>query len=227
MMDSMIEFTTAHEVAHQYWPGLVGSDSRKHPWLDESLAQWSAVLYFADRYGEKRAFEEADRQVGANYSMMRLLGVEDAAVDRPVEAFENELGYAGLVYGKGPYFFREAKKKLGDEAFFASFRRYVEKNRFQSVGGRNLVDELAQGEHADEVRTLAKRWLDEMHGDEDLGKPDIRKLMATWVGEDAAKNMGPELEMAMKLVLKLMAPGGKGSSDSGDLLDMLLKGASP
>jgi hypothetical protein len=79
------------------------------------------------------------------------------------------------------------------------------------------------------MRALAKRWLDEAHGDEDLGKPDVRKLLAGYIGEDAAKKMGPELEMAMKLLLKLMAPGagGKGKSDSGDLLDLLLKGAAP
>src|SRR5207248_3238311 len=36
---SILEFTVAHEVAHQYWHGLVGSDSRQEPYLDESLAQ--------------------------------------------------------------------------------------------------------------------------------------------------------------------------------------------
>ena len=69
------------------------------------------------------------------------------------------------------------------------------------------------------MRTLGRRWLDEKHGDEDLGKPDFRKLIAGWIGEDAAKNLGPELDMAMKLMLKLMAPG---SGEKGpNLLDLL------
>ena len=38
---------------------LVGSDSREHPFVDEGLAQYSAVLYMEDRYGAARARAEA------------------------------------------------------------------------------------------------------------------------------------------------------------------------
>lgn len=219
MTDSMLEFVTAHEVAHQYWPGLVGSDSRRHPWMDESLAQWSAVMYFRERYGEKRAALEAEREILANYHTMRLLGAADAPVDRPVEAFGSELDYAGLVYGKGPYLFRELEKTVGKEAFRTGLRSYVERYRFRTAPPRALVETFATGERAARVRTLGRRWLDEEHGDEDLGKPDMRKLLAGWIGEDAAKNMGPELDMAMKLMLKLMGPDG--GNKPQNLLDLL------
>jgi aminopeptidase N len=221
MTDSMLEFVTAHEVAHQYFPGLVGSDSRAHPWMDESLAQWSAVMYVRDRYGPERAKLEAEREILANYQTMRLMGVADGAVDRPVDAFGGELGYAGLVYGKGPYLFRELEKTVGEKAFREGLRRYVERHRFRAAPPRSLVEELAKGDQADRVRELAKRWLDEKHGDEDLGKPDIRQLLAGWIGEDAVKNMGPELDMAMKLMLKLMGPDAGGSDSPLQLLDLL------
>jgi len=221
MTDSMLEFVTAHEVAHQYWPGLVGSDSRRHPWMDESLAQWSAVMYVRDRYGAERAKQEAEREILANYQTMRLLGTADGAVDRPVDAFGGELAYAGLVYGKGPYLFRELEKKLGEKQFVAGLQRYIERNRFRSAPPRGLIEELAKGENADEVRALAKRWLDEKHGDEDLGKPDLRQMLAGWIGEDAAKNMGPELDMAMKLMMKLLGPDSGGTDNPLQLLDLL------
>ena len=54
------EFTTAHEVGHQWWHGIVGCDSRKHPWQDEALAQFSAILYSEDRYGAQRAKRDGD-----------------------------------------------------------------------------------------------------------------------------------------------------------------------
>ncbi|MCC6897406.1 MAG: hypothetical protein IT377_00450 [Polyangiaceae bacterium] len=226
MTDSMLEFVTAHEVAHQWWPGLVGSDSRQHPFQDESLAQWSAVLYAKDRYGPERAKQEADRQVLANYHTMRLLGGEDGAVDRPVDAFAGELGYAGLVYGKGPFFYREVAKSMGDDAFFEALRAYVTKHRFKQAPARGLVDELAKGEHEAKVRELSKRWLDEAHGDDDLGKPDMRALLAGFLGEEAAKQMGPQAEVAMKLLLKLLAPGS-GKVDAGDVLKDLLAPPGP
>ena len=38
------KWTVAHEVAHQWWYGLVGNDQYSEPWLDESLATWSEEL---------------------------------------------------------------------------------------------------------------------------------------------------------------------------------------
>jgi len=230
MTDSMLEFVTAHEVAHQWWPGLVGSDTRKHPFQDEALAQWSAVLYVKDRHGPERAKLEADREILANYHTMRLFDVADGAVDRPVEAFDGEIAYAGLVYGKGPFFYREVQKTLGDEAFTAAMRAYVARHRFKEAPPRGLVDELAKGEHEAKVRALAKRWLEEAHGDEDLGKANVRTLLAAWIGEEAAKQMGPEVDVAMKLLLKLLGPGsGKAEGrDASDVLKELLNpGAGP
>lgn len=163
----------------------------------------------------------------ANYHTMRLFGVEDGAVDRPVEAFAGEVAYAGLVYGKGPFFFREVQKVMGDEAFFAAIRAYVARHRFKQAPPRGLVDALATGEHEARVRALAKRWLEEAHGDEDLGKADMRKLLAGWIGEEAAKQMGPEVDVAMKLLLKLLGPGS-GKLDAGDVLkELLAPGATP
>jgi len=38
--------TIAHELAHQWWYGVVGSDQFSEPWLDEGLATWSQYLPF-------------------------------------------------------------------------------------------------------------------------------------------------------------------------------------
>jgi len=217
LTDSMLEFVTAHEVAHQWWPGLVGSDSRSHPWVDESMAQWSAVLYVRERHGAERAKLEAEREILANYHTMRLFGLADAPVDRPVEAFGGEVAYAGLVYGKGPFLYRELENLVGEEKFFAATRAYVKKHRFKTAPARGLIDELAVGEHEAKVRELAKRWLDEAHGDEDLGRADLRKLLAGFIGEEAAKAMGPELDVAMKLLFRLLAP----SSDKAEPMDLM------
>jgi hypothetical protein len=223
LTDAMVEFVTAHEVAHQYWPGLVGSDSRTHPWADESLAQYSAMLYFEERYGAERAELEADRQVASNYHMMRLLGKPDGKVDRPVDKFASEIAYAGLVYGKGPYFFRELRKTVGDAVFFKALSAHVAEHRFKTAPPRAFVERLAKGPKQNEVRALSRRWLDESHGDADLGGPDLRKLLAGWIGEDAAKNLGPELEIVTQLLMKLMGSddGKSGGGGLGGLLDLL------
>jgi len=184
--DRMLEFVTAHEVAHQYWHGLVGSDSREHPFVDESLAQFSAVLYLEDRYGETRAEQDADMQVAMNYRMMRMLGEPDGRVDQPVSAFSSPLVYAGLVYGKGPGMYRAMREAVGDRVFFAALRDYVRRYAFKTAPDRGLVDLLARGPNGARVRRLARRWLEETHGDEDVGGADISGMLSTLLGGGAA-----------------------------------------
>jgi hypothetical protein len=208
-----LEFTTAHEVAHQYWYGLVGSDAREHPAADESLTQWSAQLYFEDRYGSERAQREGDAQLRMNYRMMRGLGEADGAVDRPVDAFPSALAYAGLVYGKGAYFYAALRKRVGDAAYFSALREYARRYRFQLAPATGLVDIVAEGSpRAGEIRALAQHWLLQTHGDRDLGNPGVQGLFA--VQGDAS----PDLRALESLLPGLLA-GSAAGSGKGNLAD--------
>lgn len=196
---SMVDFVTAHEVAHQWWHGMVGSDSREHPFVDESLAQWSTVLFFEERRSAAEALHHEHQSVKANYHMMRMLGTPDGAVDRPAAAFPNSIAYAGLVYGKGPFFFREARKLMGDEEFFGALRRYVQKWQFRTAPRDGIESELARGSKEKQLRSLAAHWLREAHGDKDLGKPEIPGLPG--VQGNAGKGAADQ-DAAMKQILQ-------------------------
>jgi peptidase M1-like protein len=41
-----VRYTVSHELAHQWWYGIVGDDEYAEPWLDESFATWSQYLPF-------------------------------------------------------------------------------------------------------------------------------------------------------------------------------------
>lgn len=214
---SMREFVTAHEVAHQWWHGLVGSDSRAHPWVDESLAQYSAMIYIQERYGDARAMEEGERQVAMNYRMMRLQGEADALVDRPASAFTTPMSYAGLVYGKGPFFYRAVRRLIGNDAFYAGLASYVQAFRFREAGPDDVVDHLARANASQSaaVHALADRWLRQAHGDDDLGPSDARTVMRTMMppqmrGMLDDPTMGPLLEQMMGSMMGGGAGGGSG-----------------
>jgi hypothetical protein len=201
VQDAMLEFVTAHEVAHQWWYGLVGSDAREHPWVDESLAQWSAMHWMLNRYGAERAQLEADRQVAINYRMMRMIGLPDAAVARPASAFTPPITYAGLVYGKGPFLYEAIRTELGDEAFFRGLRAYVQQWSFRMAPSRGPIASLATGRHAARVRALARRWLDARHGDEDLGADGSSSFEAMLPPELRAAFGDPATRAAMQQML--------------------------
>ena len=212
LTESMLEFVVAHEVAHQFWHGLVGSDSREHPFMDESLAQYSALVYLEDRYGKERAERDGTLNVGANYQMMRLLGTPDAPADRPIDAFGSSIEYAGLVYGKAPYFYAALRRTMGDPAFFAALEAYVQKYSFRVAPSLALVDSLAPGDPR--IAALATRWLRESHGDEDLGQPDLAKMLGAVLGPEGAKQLGP-------LMQSLGGQTGAGGIDLKEILKQL------
>jgi len=207
MQAAMLDFVVAHEVAHQWWHGLVGSDARAHPFVDESLAQFSAMLYVEDRYGAERAEREGERQVAANYHFMRLRGIDDAAVDRPVAAFGDSMAYAGLVYGKGPYLYPALREAMGDRAFFEGLRGYVRAHRFSVAEPRALFDRLARGRHQQTVQRLERRWLVETHGDEDLGQATMGSIAGMWF-----EGAGSPIEGAMEM---LEGGGGAAAGSAG------------
>jgi hypothetical protein len=180
--ESTLEFITAHEVAHQYWHGLVGSDSREHPFVDEALAQFSAIVYLEDRYGAQRARHDGDANVRTNYQILRALGQDDQVANRPVSSFHTPLAYAGIVYGKAPYFYDAARRLMGEQAFFTAMQGYVRDNAFRMAPPDAIVNALARGTQAPRVRALARRWLDETHGDEDLGRASLGQMAARMMG---------------------------------------------
>lgn len=221
MLPSMLEFVTAHEVAHQYWHGLVGSDSRDHPFIDESLAQWSAAYYIESRYGAERARRDADMQVRMNYQFMRMMNHADGAVDRPASAFSNPVVYAGLVYGKGPYLYNALREAAGDDAFFRAVRRYVDAWRFRVAPANGFVDALAAETpaNASRYRALARRWLRETHGDQDLGQLDMGSLIGNMLGGNA--NLPPETREILQHLGPLLQGGGNGGGGLGQILQGL------
>lgn len=218
MTDKMLEFVTAHEVAHQYWHGLVGNDSRNHPYVDESMAQFSAIQYLQERYGKERAKQDGDLNVAMNYKTMRMLGHPDVPADRGVADFKDMLTYAGIIYGKAPYLWLALRDELGEGAFFTGVQKYVADNRLKLARPGALVDALAAADPAKSarVRELAKRWLEETHGDEDIGKGNLLDMLGPSMGMDMS-TMDPAMRAMMEQMMEMVmgAAGGGGPLAGG------------
>jgi hypothetical protein len=142
------EFATAHEVAHQWWYSMVGSDQVDEPWLDEALTNYSTFIYFEGIHGQREAQSILVNYFEGPYRQVVEQG-RDAAVAQPVAAFSKE-DYVPIVYSKGPLFFHALRQEVGDETYFAIMREYLRQHKYkiatpdsflqvaESVSGRNL-----------------------------------------------------------------------------------------
>jgi hypothetical protein len=151
------EWIVAHEVAHAWWYGLVGSDPINTAWLDESLAQYSASLYIEDRYGADAARADRTTYFDTRYKKEYDNG-RDAPVDQPTAAF-GRADYSPLVYGKGPLFYEATRQEVGDRPFGAWLRVYFQHYRYRIAGTQALLgvaDEVGIGPA---VRRNYDEWL--------------------------------------------------------------------
>ncbi|MHB8879197.1 MAG: M1 family aminopeptidase, partial [Myxococcaceae bacterium] len=202
-LQQVIELTVAHEVAHQYFAGLVGSDPVGFPVVDESLAQHTALLYMEWKHG-KAAAERVRRSdlVGA-YQLYRLSGGKDGPADRPTAEFDSGLEYGALIYGKAPLLHAEERKLLGDAAYLKGLRAYVDEYRFKWAC-RDCFTKLLSKHNpgqAKKLEALRRRWWDESHGDEDLGAPDLAGMMEGMTGTKLDPETAKLLEQLLPQLL--------------------------
>ncbi len=169
VLESVLEMTVAHEVAHQWWAIAVGSNSVREPFVDESLTNYSAVLYFEDRYGKEAAGKMMNMHLKTPYSMARMLGFPDAPANLPTSAYSSSVQYSAVVYGKGALYYDALRRAVGDEVFFSALREYYQKYRGGLAGPRSLINLISAKAPAAGVEALYQHWIEETHGDQDIG----------------------------------------------------------
>ena len=175
ILNTTFEMTIAHEVAHQWWAMGVGSDSQNSPWVDESLTNYAATIYFEDRYGATRAQQMRDAHLKSAFTMARMLGVADAPVRGATSGFKNNFQYGAIVYGKGALFYGALRKLLGDKVFFQSLRDYYAKFNGKLADENSLKNIVIANAPAQKIaiEKLYTRWLSQTRGDEDLGTASL------------------------------------------------------
>ncbi len=133
-----LEWLVAHEVAHQWWFGVVGSDQIDEPWLDEALTQYSTMLYYEKVYGPERAASILQTEfVQVHQSLVRQ--GRDMLVGLPASAYGPVL-YWQIVYDKGALYFHELRQAVGDDAFFEILQQYYSRHQYRIATPESFLD---------------------------------------------------------------------------------------
>jgi hypothetical protein len=148
------EWIVAHEVAHQWWYGLVGSDPVNEPWLDEGLTNYAITFYFEDVYGQAYALANRNSDYYGRYANA-LKTYPDQPAGLPTGQYPPG-AYGPFVYGKAPIFFDTVRRQVGDEAFLRWIRVYAARHRF---GIARAADLLSAADSAGVGGAARSAWL--------------------------------------------------------------------
>jgi hypothetical protein len=135
------EIVTVHELGHQWFYGLVGTNELAWPFLDEGLDQAAEV----DAMGKWRGAGSAADLLGLQVSDAALQAdegnarVHDEPVAQPADSFTTGGNYASLVYGRTAALVETMRRVYGDEPVGRALGRYARLYRFQHPGPEQLL----------------------------------------------------------------------------------------
>jgi hypothetical protein len=149
----------AHEVAHQWFHGLVGNGSLSSPVVDESLAEYLTYLFWRDTFGEGAAARWADTRLRQRYAAGRPASGPEGAPARPLGEFAGGRDYSRLVYARAPLAWVVAEDRVGVPGVEAFLAGLVDRYGLGEVSDDSVVEDATTFDpRLGEV--LQRYWLD-------------------------------------------------------------------
>ncbi len=155
-VDAETRYVAAHEVAHQWWYGVVGNDIYHAPWLDEALAQYSGIIYDEDIAGAAVAETDWEREVLRRYR--GALDDGDLPIGLGIDDYPTFNAYYHTIYGKGAVFLGTLREELGDEAFFKGLQIYYRSQRYQVATTQDIQQAFEQASGRD-LEAIFRKWV--------------------------------------------------------------------
>ncbi len=129
---SNLAYLVTHEIAHQWFYGIVGNDQAREPFADEAPTDFVARDILGMRRSSRCSSVDLDRSI---YGYSRAC-------------------YYEVVYIQGGNLLATARTRMGSAAFWAAIRGYLAENRWGLVHSRTLLDALDDATSRD----LAAWW---------------------------------------------------------------------
>ncbi|NHZ85423.1 MAG: hypothetical protein GWP19_06040, partial [Planctomycetia bacterium] len=141
----MLEYVIMHEVGHNWFYGISGSNERDHAWLDEGLNEYTNIRYWEKKYGDRGEtiilsdFMQNKLKIANKLQMswinylgynMRALSGDEQPINISSSEFES-INYGTLVYYKTAIFTYFLQHYLGEEVMNKIMQEYFNKWKFK------------------------------------------------------------------------------------------------
>jgi hypothetical protein len=154
-------WVTAHEIGHSWFPMIVGSNERRHAFMDEGFNTFididESATYAGGKYGPKR---DSEYSAGGEPpdTILKVLDNPDAAtLMAPADSYGWTLGHP-VSYFKGAYGMVLLREQiLGPERFDWAFRKYIRDWAFKHPSPSDFFREM-QSEGGEDLSWFWRGW---------------------------------------------------------------------
>ncbi len=142
-----LDKTIVHEVGHNWFYGILASNERKFPWMDEGVNSYYENKYSLLAYNETPSLERIAFE-------SKAISKSDQPADLSSDAF-SEINYGLSAYYKTSEWLRHLESKIGTETFNKAMQSYYNnwkfkhpqpadlKAEFEKAASRNLDPEFS------------------------------------------------------------------------------------
>ncbi len=125
-----------HEVGHNWFYGILASNERRYPWMDESINSYfeaQAMKFSKSEWQQTKQQNLIDLASDFSLDLMAINAARQNSSQALGQASETftDLNYGAIVYGKGSYIFKHLRDFLGQELFKKCFKTYYETWKFK------------------------------------------------------------------------------------------------
>lgn len=120
-----LQGTVAHETAHQWYYGVLGSNESLYPWMDEGFAEFSGDEAFADLTNGDPPHDRDYLQ----YAYLVKRGIQEPMSEH-ADHYTSNAAYSIAAYSMGELFLEQLKYIIGEEVFYQGMREYFDAWKF-------------------------------------------------------------------------------------------------
>lgn len=157
-----IDYVIVHEIAHQWWYGVVGNNQFENAWVDEGLTEFSSAMFYEKNpeYGMQYStiIENAQKSYAEFVRIYNnITGKVDESMDRNLNQFATEPEYVNCTYTKGMLLFDTLRQSMSEKKFFSCLKDYYKQYAFKNSSAKKLIEAFCQSSHVN-LESFFSAW---------------------------------------------------------------------
>ena len=153
----------AHEIAHQWWYGLVGSNAFAHGWMDEGLTEFSTALFFEKNPQYNTTKQQIITRANSSYLLFvdvytEVFGTVDTSMDRPLNSYRTEPEYVYVAYVKSLLMYDNLFELIGEKKFLKALQTLVKERSFQNITPAIMIATFQKASHV-KLESFFNSWI--------------------------------------------------------------------
>lgn len=163
-VDEEVEnYVIVHEIAHQWWYGLVGNNEYEDSWVDEGLTEFSTALFFEQNKDYGLDYDIIMENAANTYKnfvsiFTKINGDVDESMNRNLAEFDTEPEYVNCIYTKGMLLFDNLRQSMSERKFFNCLKDYFGEYKFKNSSAEKLIESFCHSAHSN-LENYFNAWL--------------------------------------------------------------------